>query len=124
MERKTIKFFSYILAMCMIFSSCYYDVEADLYPELSCVTTDMSFSKDIEPLINTNCNGCHSIAANQGNVMLEGYDNAKKYVDNEGLLGSISHKSGYSPMPKSGAKLSDCNISKIQAWITQGSKNN
>jgi hypothetical protein len=124
MEQKMIKRVTYFLVLSILFSSCYYDVEADLYPSETCVSTDMSFSKDVEPILVANCNGCHSNAAKLGNITLEGYANTKIYVDNGGLVGSIKHSNGFSPMPKGGAKLIDCNITKIEAWISQGSKNN
>jgi hypothetical protein len=40
------------------------------------------------------------------------------------LYGSIAHQAGFSPMPKNGAKLSDCEITQVQRWIAAGSLNN
>jgi hypothetical protein len=31
---------------------------------------------------------------------------------------------GFSPMPKSNAKLSDCTIAQLEKWIAQGAPNN
>jgi len=45
-------------------------------------------------------------------------------VDNGKLLGAVTHASGYSPMPKNQAQLSDCNIQKITNWINKGALNN
>jgi hypothetical protein len=40
------------------------------------------------------------------------------------LYGSVSHASGYSPMPKGGNKLNTCQLSQIKKWIDAGSPNN
>ncbi len=124
MERKTINYFFIMVMLTLGFTSCYYDIAEDLYPTTTCVTDSMSYATNIVPIIKSNCIACHSTAANQGGVDIETYDKIKVYVENNSLLGSIKHQSGYSPMPKGGSKLSTCDISKIEAWITQGAKNN
>ena len=55
-----------------------------------------------------------------GQPTLEGYAKLKSYVDNGKLLGSIKHSPGFSPMPKGQAKLVDCDIEKIEAWVAAG----
>jgi len=37
---------------------------------------------------------------------------------------AIEHTGGVSPMPQGAAKLPDCTINKLNAWISQGLKNN
>lgn len=103
---------------------CYYDVEEDLYPTIECSTADMSYQTDIFPIINNNCLGCHDAASNFGGITLEGYDQLNIYVTNSQLLGVIKHESGFSPMPKNTAQLLECEIEKIEAWITDGAPNN
>jgi len=104
-----------------VFGSCYYDVEEELYPTLECSTANATYVAVVEPIIRSNCHsGCHSAASNIANITLEGYDNLKVYVDNGQLLGAIKHGTGYSPMPKNAAKLVDCNIAKIEAWVNAG----
>jgi hypothetical protein len=124
MERKTIKFLTAIVLMTFAFSSCYYDVAADLYPSVECVTDNMSYANDIVPILKDNCLVCHSTAANLGGIDLEAYDQVKIYVESQSLLGSIKHDSGYSAMPQGASKLSVCNIASVEAWISQGAKNN
>ena len=63
-------------------------------------------------------------ACNQGNVTLEGYENLLQYVNSGQLLGAIRHDNGYSPMPQSGGKLSDCNISLFEIWVAEGALDN
>lgn len=109
----------------IIFASCYYDNEEELYPSTMCITENMSLQSDIVPILQHNCYSCHSIAAAPANrnVILEGYDNLIKYVNNGQLVSAIRHESNY-PMPQNAPKLSSCNISKIESWIDAGALDN
>lgn len=108
-----------------IFNSCYYDIEEELYPyDVACNTENMSFSADIVPIITTNCYACHDQANAFGGVVLDNYNGVKNAVNNSTLLGVIRHEAGFSPMPKGGNKLLDCEIAKIESWITGGALDN
>jgi mono/diheme cytochrome c family protein len=126
MERKMIKKIGLVLFTAVAFASCYYDNEEDLYPAASTCTvgTNISYKNVILPILNNNCQSCHSAASKQGGIDLEGYTQVKKYVANGGLVGSIRHLSGYSKMPQNAAKLSTCNLDKIDKWISEGALNN
>lgn len=104
--------------------SCHYNVEEELYETIDCITTDISYAQDILPILELDCFGCHSTEADFGNVTLEGYSQISQYVSDGSLLGSVSYDGGFSPMPKGGAKLLDCEIAKIDAWIIDGAPNN
>ncbi len=91
----------------------------------TCVPTNMKYSTNIAPIIQANCFACHSNAnASISGFSLEGHSNLKAKVDDGRLLGAITHASGFSPMPQGSAKLSDCNINRIKAWIDAGAPNN
>jgi len=45
-------------------------------------------------------------------------------VDGGNLFGAITHNPSRSPMPKDGAKLDTCSITKIKIWIDKGALNN
>jgi hypothetical protein len=114
-----------IVAMLVLLSSCYYDVAEELYPEKpDCDTTSVTFSNDIMPIINSNCTSCHSGQAAAGNIKLENYNDISAAANNGSLLGVIRHEQGWSPMPKGGGKLNDCDIAKIETWVDQGTPNN
>lgn len=113
-----------ILSTATIFGACYYDVEEELYPTLECSTANVTYSGVVEPLLKSKCYKCHDAANNNGNITLEGYANLKKYVDSGQLLGAIKHSPGYSQMPKNEAQLVECNIQKMEAWITNGALEN
>ena len=123
MERRIIK--GMILGA-MFLTSCYYDVEEVLYPPTNCQTSNMSLQNNIQPILDRNCYICHSTVQGiyNGNVILEGYDNLKVYVDNGKLLGSIKHASGFKQMPQNAPKLGDCDIAKTEQWILDGALNN
>ena len=105
---------------------CYKDKRELLYPESNCDTTNVTFIKDVQPIMNQSCafSGCHQGSVPAAGINLSNYAGVKIVVDNGGLLGSINHNAGFSPMPKGGVKLSTCEISKINAWINKGALNN
>jgi len=106
-------------------NSCYYDNVEELYPHpLECDTTNVTFSNDVFPILEANCISCHSGGAPAGNVNLETYDDIVASANSGGLMGTIKHESGWSPMPKNGAKLDDCSIAKLDVWVAEGMPNN
>ncbi len=117
-------FLSLLVIMTLTASSCYYDVEEELYPAGNCDTMNVSFAADVMPLFNQQCNICHATGVELGNVNLDSYTAVLPYVNNGKLVGSISHKNGFSAMPQGQPKLSSCTIDKITAWIAAGAPNN
>jgi cytochrome c5 len=108
-------------------AGCYYDNEEDLYPVVvipACDTVNVSYAATVLPVLESECYSCHDQSTRFGNVLLEGYDNLKTYVDNGLFWGAIAHLDGFSAMPKGGNRLPDCDLDKIQAWINQGAPNN
>lgn len=88
----------------------------------TCVTTNMSFVNNILPIFSINCNGCHNATSPAGGINLTTYAGTK--AASARLVGSISHTTGFIPMPSSTTKLAACDINKIAAWISQGTINN
>lgn len=122
---KNTKFIGLFFVTMAVFNSCYYDIEEELYPyDVACDTVDVSFSADIVPILTTNCYACHDQANAFGGVVLDNYTAVKNAVNNSTLLGVVRHTAGFSPMPKGGNKLLDCEISKIETWITDGALDN
>lgn len=120
----------YIVSVALVFmivtSACYNNNMEYLYPQVpgSCDTTNVTFSGKVKPVLDNNCVGCHNTANASGSVNLDGFSNITPYVNNGKLMGTISHTSGFSPMPKNGNKLSDCQINVVQIWINKGANNN
>lgn len=113
-----------LLSVFLMLSSCYYDVEEELYITLECATDGVTYTNTVVPLLQENCLSCHSTTANFGGVTLEGYDRLITYVNNGELLGVIRHTPGFSPMPNNAPQLLECEIEKISAWVESGALEN
>jgi len=127
---KSFAFFSALFCLSLLNSGCYYDKEELLYPDtLACDTTAVSYMNDIEPVINLSCYGCHSNDQSQvagAGISLEGHSNFSSFTsqNTDRFLGAVKHEASYSPMPKGTAKLTECEISKLEAWFNDGRLNN
>ena len=84
----------------------------------------ISFQKDIMPVIELNCKGCHSAYSAGGGVKLTNYTEVKNVVTGGVLIGVMDQVGGFKPMPPAGNKVDRCNISKIKIWIRNGAPNN
>ncbi len=89
----------------------------------ACDTARYTYAAVIQPILTNNCVGCHKPGALSVGIDLSTYTSVKTQVANGKLWGSVSHATGYSPMPQ-GGKLSDCQISQISKWIDAGAPNN
>jgi hypothetical protein len=112
-----------------IVHSCYYDNEETLYPGTTCDTTNVTFSRTIQPMITADCGLCHSGGSPSGNIALDSYDNIKKAAliaqgQRGSLYGTITWSSGNIPMPQGAQKLSDCTIREVKIWIDASTPNN
>ncbi len=107
--------------------SCQYNNEEDLYGKNeNCDISNVSYSKTIIPILTASCYTCHSTsnASSFGSgINLENFNELMIRVNNGKLVGAISHLPGYPAMPRVGAKLDDCSIEKIKAWINNGALN-
>jgi mono/diheme cytochrome c family protein len=90
----------------------------------ACDTSSVSYAAVISPLMETHCKGCHSGNSPGGGVLLDNHTNVAAAGNNGRLYGSIAHLNGFSPMPKNEAKLDQCAIDQVQAWINQGTLDN
>jgi hypothetical protein len=84
----------------------------------------VTFSASISPILTAKCTGCHGGTNPQAGINLSSYAGVKAKVNDGRLWGAINHLAGFSPMPKNGSKLSDCEIAKIKKWMDAGSPNN
>ncbi len=90
----------------------------------NCDSTVFTYSGAIKPIMDNKCTGCHNPNNMGGNIDVSTYGSVRVIALNGKLYGSLAHQSGYSPMPKNSAKLSDCEIRQVQKWINAGSLNN
>jgi cytochrome c5 len=111
-----------VLATCFI--ACSTDVDEVINPGDTCDSESVSFQDNVLVVFNNSCNGCHNASANFGGITLDNHADVKTVVDAGRLLGAVRHDSGFSAMPQGGAQLSDCNIEKLEAWVSDGALDN
>ena len=113
------KYLFYLIALTAL-SSCYYDIESELYPNCN-VPESVSYELDIQPIISGNCaiSGCH-VQGGTGPGDFSTYNPLKARVDNGTFEEEVISAR---TMPPSGS-LGECNILIIQAWLDAGAPNN
>jgi hypothetical protein len=125
---KTIVILCITAIFVLLLSTCYYDSEEYLFPRTdnNCDTTNVTFALSVKPILQNSCYPCHSnsTSALGRNIRLEDYTDVAARVSDGHLMGSISHTSGYIPMPQGAPKLEECKIVIIQKWIESGFPNN
>ena len=124
---RSIFFFSLLLISVMVFNSCYYDKEDLLYGAKDAPCTDTSaasYSQKIVPMFQQFCYSCHTGSFPSGGITMGTYTAGKAIAQNGKLYGSVSHASGFSPMPQGAAKMTSCQIAAIKKWIDTGTPNN
>jgi len=106
------------------YSSCYYDVEEELY-DPACDTLNVTFSGTVSGIVVSYCQSCHITGIANGGVVLDTYAGIKAVVDDGRLLSSVKRDGVAKTMPPTPyEKISDCAIDQIEAWINQGAPNN
>ena len=121
-----------VLFLSSLLVSCSYD-KLSVAP--TCDSSSVSYSKDIKPILMSNCYSCHSTSATAGGegLDLENFVSLSNYLKNDyrgnGIFGSqfyhvIKKSSGVIPMPPSSGRLSDCDVAKIHIWISNNAPEN
>ena len=123
MNTNFILLISFILATAA--SSCAYHVEEELYPDGVCDTLNVTYSGTVLPIIQQNCYECHSNENVQLSLIpLEGYSNIIIKINDGKLVRAIRHQSNVSAMPKDRPALAECDILKIEKWVSLGAPDN
>lgn len=92
--------------------------------QTGCDTTGVRYSTFVRATFQNACLGCHTGANSTGKYDLSNYPGVAAVALTGQLVGSISHIDPYRAMPDGGAKLDDCTIAKIRAWVNAGAPNN
>jgi hypothetical protein len=109
--------FVLLIVLGIVFYSCSKDNTSD-YSLISNCTDTVSYSQDIVPILENNCNGCHNAGAG-------GYsftDHTQTAANASAILNSMYGTTQL--MPLGGPALPDSLIQKVQCWINQGKLNN
>src|SRR5205085_8443183 len=92
----------------------------------------VSYYRDIRPILQANCQGCHQPAKNKGGYVMTEFKRLLSGGDNEGaaitpghadkssMLKMITPQDGEVRMPKGKSPLLDNEVALITAWIKQG----
>jgi len=116
--KKTLIIFLLITAT---LSACRFDNEEELYGIDDCDTSEVSFSKDIFPILQTRCStlGCH-VQGGGSAVLFENYTQVKSKVDDGKLKQRVIIQKDMPP----GQPLSACQIKFIEKWLEIGAPDN
>ena len=102
-------------------AGCSYS-HGDPAPACDVARETITYAGVISPIFDANCRACHgSSVANVrgGGNDFSTYASISNYPQTN-MLGCIRREPGFSPMPKGGVKLSDCDIKRIEAWYALG----
>ena len=127
MNRKFLLAALVIGSFVLYLSSCSKTSEDKLAPVPCSDTTNVSYSRDIVPILSANCYECHGgTAAGSGGIKLDSYIQLKGHVTNNNneLKSAVTQDGRVTPMPYGRAKLPACELNHILAWMNQGAQNN
>ena len=105
-----------ILTIGLTIISC----ESNTYEEISGVVANPTYTKNIQPIINSNCVSCHSAGGNYPE--LTDYAKVKDQCINGLVLCRIDGTSCGAIMPQ-GGKMPQVTVDLIKKWSVQGYTN-
>jgi len=80
------------------------------------------FTKDVQPIFERRCQGCHGPAQQMSNLRLDSPASAERVIKSGRLIEKISSKQKGVMMPPVGAPLTEAEIATIKSWIDAGAK--
>ncbi len=101
----------------------------------SATTTQISYFRDVRPVFQRHCHGCHQPAKSGGEYVMTNFDRllvggeseekaiVAGSVDESALIHLITPVDGEADMPKDAKPLSDAEIETITKWIAEGAPN-
>lgn len=114
-----------MVALSILYAGCKHDPDfpgTPLPPDppdpdpTECDTLQVTYNGSVLRIFQKNCLGCHNSLNAAYGIDLKNFDHLAKIINNGSLVGAINHTSGFYPMPKGSAKLSDCDIRIIEIW--------
>src|SRR5262249_30497443 len=107
----------------------------DLGPKKDVVLETISYYKDVRPIIQQHCQGCHQPAVAKGGYVMTSYADLFNKTDNDvaGIMpGNLTQSEVYQQiipqkdkrpaMPRGKEVLSDREVAIVKKWIEQGAK--
>jgi cytochrome c553 len=110
--------------------ACTNESKEKITPDTSavgCDTSGVTYTNYVKSVMDASCatSGCHDAGTKSDGYDFSSYEGAKAAAtameqNKSVMLGAINHESGFTEMPENAAKLSDCTIDKIAAWVNDG----
>lgn len=118
---KIIRTFTAGLLYIIVATSCEFNSEEELYGPEPEPPVEVSYSADIEPIIQMSCatTACH-VQGGFANGVFEDYTGVKAKVDNGSFRQRVLVDKDMPP----GGSLSDKDLAIIKAWLDNGAPNN
>ena len=111
-----------------VFSSCSKTNEEDLLnppveEETPICEPEGLYATEVKPIMDAHCITCHAPGGSKSFIPLDTYSDLK--ANSATLIASVNRDGSVPNMPAGGAaKLSDCDIQTIQAWVDGGMLDN
>ena len=105
-------------------------IEAGAANSTGCATVScdsgvaVTYSGDIQPMLDTYCNGCHGSGSPSAGIDLTNFNVVKQNAISGRLAGVITGNPSYVAMPPNSALLPSCYATKIERWVAAGAPNN
>lgn len=112
----------FALLLIVSLPSCYYDNIEETYPGgVPCDEAAVSWTLDIQPMVNVHCSGCHN---GTQEFDLSTYTSVKAIVIDGRMMQVMTMMQGMPMKMPPGYSLPDCTLLKTQLWIDQGALEN
>ena len=114
----------FILYLICNLNSCTSLNEEDILKDVKCDTIDVSYN-ELKYIFTGICSICHNeVSTFRAGIVMDSYKNVVSSINTGLVLPAINHADGVIPMPNGMAKLSDCDLAKINSWIKRGMPEN
>lgn len=109
-----------IISLCFIPFGCENNNEEDLYGEIICDTTNITWDSKISKIFQDNCVECHNSQFSYFGIRHDTYEEELKVIQSGRLRGAVNHSIGFIPMPFNRSKLPACELQLINLWLDHG----
>ena len=124
MQKKYLMFhLCWVILFAIATNGCTFNNEEEYFGITECDTIDITYT-DLTYIFTNVCATCHNVSYPAPNgILMVTYNDVVTSV-NSGLVLPAIKQTGSIKMPQGQDKLSDCDISKIEAWINAGMPEN
>ncbi|MDR3627223.1 MAG: hypothetical protein P4L45_10345 [Ignavibacteriaceae bacterium] len=131
------RFFAFIIIA--VISVCFYagckdTITGDEVDKITIPSSNVSYGKYIQPVLNVHCTSCHGGSSTEGGVILTTWATttlnynvvSPNHASNSQLVWAVEGKAGYimPPLGSSYKSLNTNQVNGIITWINEGAKNN